>query len=224
MYPYLYFKIVLISCLFWLYVFLKKKGQRRELLLMGLVFAVLGPIQEWWYTKDYWHPNYIGHWPWIEDIIFGFTVGGLASVLYESLFSRKVKEIKSYTGHPALFASIVLVSTFGIGLLAPFVNSIYAAIITFVICWWIILLVRPDLLISSLYSALLLTILMFVGYEVIFYFYPGLVQSWWDLKNISGILVLKIPLEEYMWFWTMGLLAGPLYEFLRGLGFKKING
>ena len=221
MYQYLYLKACLVAAVFWLIIFLLKKGQRKELILMGIILGIAGPIQELWYTRDYWHPAYIWHWPWIESILFGFFIGGVISVVYEIVFSSRIKEARIEKPHPLVFTSAILIGVIGIGLFVPFMNSIYAAMSAFITSWFIIVLARRDLLSSSLYSASLAVILAFFSYKIILLRYPGLIRAWWDLDNISGLLINGIPLEEYLWFFTAGLVLGPAYELLRGIRFVK---
>lgn len=221
MYEGLYLKAMLVALLLWSVVFLFAKNQRKEMITIGLFGAIAGPIQELWYTKDYWQPAYIGPWPWIEDILFGFVVLGSASIFYEKIFSFRLREVKSEPPHPFVFSALLLITGFGMGLFVQFVNSIYAAMISFLLSWAIILFLRSDLLVSSLWSAITVMGIMFIAYQIVFLFAPDLVQVWWKLENISGILMLRIPLEEYLWFFTMGLVFGPLYEFWKGIRFMS---
>jgi membrane protease YdiL (CAAX protease family) len=51
--------------------------------------------------------------------------------------------------------------------------------------------------------------------------FRGIIQNWWNIKNLSGILIFGIPIEELMWVFSWGFVAGPTYEFITGLRFKK---
>lgn len=220
MYPGLYLKLDFIFLAIWLTIYMLKTSQRREMLLMSVILAVAGPIQELWYTKDYWHPNYIASWPWAEDIIFGFAAAGIATVIYEAVFSRHIKEAKKSKPHPLAFIAVALIATMGMSVFTPYMNSIYAAMLAFIIAWGIIIFLRRDLMLSSIVSGLLMVVLSYVGYSLILYFRPDLIQAWWYLGNISGLLIKGIPLEEFLWFFTLGLAFGPAYELLKGISFK----
>lgn len=113
----------------------------------------------------------------------------------------------------------------GVGFLAfiPLVNSIYAVAITSLVTWVLILLIRKDLFLPSIGTAVLSTLLAFLAYKIVIQSHPGIVKAWWDLGNISGVLVSGIPLEEYLWFFTTGLVSGPMFELWRGIGFVKIK-
>lgn len=219
MYEFVYFKLMLIAFVPWLILFLLNKAQRKEMLVVGGLSAIAVPIQELWYTKDYWHPTYVGQWPWIEDMLFGFAVVGVAVVIYEIVLASWFREEEVADSHPFVGISLLLVAAVGMGVFAPIVNSIYAAVLSFIIVWLVILFLRRDLFIPSLGGAVLVLVLMFIGYKITLFFYPGIIYAWWKLENISGILISGIPLEEYMWFFAMGLAFGPLYEFGRGIKF-----
>lgn len=191
------------------------------MLTAGILGGIFGPIQELWYTEDYWHPEYIGPWPWIEDIIFGFAIAGIAAAIYEIVLARWVREQYAEKPHPLLTASLFLIAGFGSGIFFPIMNSIYSAMAAFIIVWLVIMALRRDLFFPALASGTFLMLLAFIGYQLVFVRSPGVVQSWWDLDRISGVLLLGIPLEEYLWFFFMGLALGPLYEFFRGIRFTK---
>ncbi|MBI2639412.1 MAG: hypothetical protein HYW90_00770 [Candidatus Sungbacteria bacterium] len=221
MYEFLYLKIGLLMLVCWIILFFLKPAQRKEMMITSLLGGIAGPIQELWYTKDYWSPSYFGNWPWIEDILFGFSVFGVTAIFYEVFIGSRIKEVADKDQHPLVFLSLTLIGTIGMGLFVPVVNSIYAAIISFIIVWAIIITFRKDLFIPSLASAVLITVFAFLGYKVVLAANPGIIEAWWMLKNISGILISGIPLEEYLWFFTEGLAFGTLYEFWQGIEFKK---
>ncbi len=75
---YVYFIGAAIVLVFWLVVFLFRKDLRKEMLLMGGLFAFLGPISEYFFFQDYWQPILMFSFKIfnitiaIEDVIFGF--------------------------------------------------------------------------------------------------------------------------------------------------------
>lgn len=223
MYEYVYLKITLVGVVIWLILFLLAQKQREEMVWLGIIGAIAGPIQEIWYNQDYWHPRYFGQWPWLEDILFGFVAFSIASAVYEMVFRYRLREAKNEKTHSIVFFALSLGAIAGMGLFLPFMNSIYAAMISFGIVWLVTVSIRHDLLWPSLLSSALAVFFMFLGYKVVLYIWPGLIQAWWNLNNVSGVLLSGIPLEEYAWFLSMGLAIGPLYELWRGIEFKRIK-
>jgi len=56
-------------------------------------------------------------------------------------------------------------------------------------------------------------VIAFIGYKFLLIIYPNLIKDWWRLKNISGIFLFGVPVEEIVWFTLYGLLFGPIYDF-----------
>lgn len=82
---------------------------------------------------------------------------------------------------------------------------------------------RNDLFWDSLISGLLLGLFALVSYLIFLALFPQAIQKWWLLHNISGVLVWGIPIEEIMWAFGWGMVAGPVYEFFRGLRFQNMT-
>src|SRR3989338_5460990 len=70
-------------------IFYLRKDLRREMLVAGLLLGILSLITEYWYLKDYWHPENGVRWRIsLGDFFYGFFFGGIASVVYEALFKK----------------------------------------------------------------------------------------------------------------------------------------
>jgi hypothetical protein len=94
MYDHLYITFAFIWLSVFLVLFLLKREHRAEMIAMGMFGAIAAPIQEvLWYSKDYWHPRELGFELLMADFIFGFSVLGIASVLYEILLNKAGREI-----------------------------------------------------------------------------------------------------------------------------------
>lgn len=100
-------------------------------------------------------------------------------------------------------------------------NSMYVSIVAFFIIGILILIIRRDLLKEALFSGLLVSMVLFLFYFIWGQIFPGVIQEWWILKNISGVIIFGTPLEELMWGFSWGFAAGPAYTFINGLRFKK---
>ena len=103
------------------------------------------------------------------------------------------------------------------------VNSIYASAIAFVVVAGIIWFQRPDLIQASLIGMLAWILLTAVGYHIILLFWPTIFAEWWLWSNISGITILQIPIEEFIWFSTWGLVGSVVYEWKHDFRFERIS-
>jgi hypothetical protein len=92
-------------------------------------------------------------------------------------------------------------------------NSLYACYCAFVLVCAFIFFKKPNLVKVSLVSGAVTFFIAALGYQALLRVYPNLITDWWMLENISGILFIGIPLEEYIWFFLYGAVCGPLYDF-----------
>lgn len=209
----------------WLFLFVYRKDLRKEILIISLIAGIAGPISELWYLKDYWRPEIFTGWPvGIEDFIFGFCIGGISAVIYEEIFGKHFSNRANRKHHWSWFV-VPVIALFTIIFNALFfifkINSIYVSIISFLLIALVIIYFRKDLFWDSLMSGLLTGLLMFLSYLVFLTIFPLAIHKWWMLQNISGVLILGIPLEELLWAFSWGLVGGPVYEFFRGLKFRN---
>lgn len=210
----------------WLFIFWKAKHLRKPMLIMSLITAAFGPISEIWYFADYWKPAIALPLPvgGVEDLLFGFSIGGIGAFAYESLFVRGIckcqeKKLKHEWFLLVFFTvvgvSMIILNNF-LGL-----NSIFASSIGMIIVAAIMLFVRPDLIPNALGSAVLVALTMFVIYYLGQEVFPG-GHAWmlriWKLSGTpEGIIIFKhIPWTEMLWGLSWGLVWGPMYEFLVG--------
>lgn len=209
----------------WLLLFLHRKDLRQELLLVSIVIGIIGPISELWYLQDYWRPETFNGWTiGVEDFLFGFFIGGIGSVIYEELFGKHFTKRLDRTHHWRWFL-IPIVILFLLGLNIPFlyfdINSIYASIIALLVTAAVMMYFRTDLWGDLFMSGVLVGLIMSVNYLIFLKIFPEAIHRWWELENISGILVMGIPLEELLWAFSWGMVGGPIYEFFTGRKFSR---
>lgn len=209
----------------WALFFWKRPDLRHKMLVFGFLGALAGPLSEVWYLKDYWHPLTITGTPiGIEDVLFGFFAGGIGSVLYEELFAKHFAKRHKRSHHWIFFVfPLAVISLYWFNHFFPglAINSIYASAIAFGITTLIILYKRKDLFIDAVLSGVMAGAIFFFGYLFLLTVFPQIFEKMWLLKNISGITFGKIPMEELLWAFTYGLMAGPIYECYAGLTFRK---
>jgi len=220
-----FFADMIIGFPLWALLFKLRKDLRHKMLVFGLAGAIAGPISELYYLKDYWHPLTItGSSIGIEDVLFGFFAGGVGSVLYEELFGKHFAKRHKKREHWIFFIfPLAVMALIAYNRLFPEmrINSIYASAVAFVVTTAVVLYQRKDLFIDAVMSGVLAGAIFFFGYLLLLAVFPEIFQRMWLLRNISGITFSKIPMEELLWAFTYGLMAGPLYECYAGLVFRK---
>lgn len=208
----------------WLALFWARPQNRREMLLVSLATLPLG-LTELLFVPRYWQPptlfDLARRTGWdLESLLFSFSVGGVASVLYEALtgsIHRHVntasKHLTRHWIHPYALASPVIVFV----LLEIFVsfNPIYSAILALVVGAIVTALCRPDLIRSMIISSFLfLTLYALVFFLSFVLFTPSYVAAVWNLPALIGILLLGIPIEELGFAAALGAIWSGVYEHI----------
>lgn len=212
-----------------IYTLLRNKESRKEMLMVSLWTSLLG-LTEPLFVPEYWNPPSLfdlAHRTGfdIESLIFSFGIGGIAIVLYNMIFKKRDVSI-SAEGHRSsqhrfhlwalASAPVVLVVLLLTTNLNPLHSSIIAMIIGGLATWYC----RPDLKKKMIVSAFIFLVLYFFYFLTLIVAYPGYVEQVWNLKAISGILILGIPLEELLFALSFGFIWSSMYEHI---AWKKLK-
>ncbi len=211
----------------WGVVYLALKGGsggRKKMLVVSLFTALLG-LTEPLFVPEYWSPPSLFDLALrfgfdIESLIFAFAVGGIVVAIYEVMVRGRIKPMTDversdprHRFHLLTLATGPLLFVFL--LTATDLNPIYSAIISmgagFFATWYC----RPDLLRQMFLGGVLFTLVYFLSFVALLYVYPNYVEEVWNLKALSGILLVGIPIEEYMWAFTFGLYWSSVYEHFK---------
>lgn len=214
----------------WLFLFFYRRDCRREMLWASVCIGALTVLFAPPFLKDYWRPEYL-HMTWapgwplggVEDFLYGFFVGGITNVIYEAAFGKHLARRRDRRHDWMLFLVpffIIFLSIFTTPYYLP-INSLYATVIGALLLSGLMIYFRPDLLIDAVISGILFGALTMLGFIIFLFFFPGIIGQWWQLQNLSGILIQGIPFEELLFAFAFGAVAGPFYEFFMGLHFKK---
>ena len=223
---------VFFFAIIWGVFFLARPDLRKQSVIIGLFVAFLTPLVGWWYLNDYWSPVFtweVRFWELrsgIDEILLGFFLGAVGSIGYEVLFRKSPEGApQSRKSFSFAFPIVAFSMLYGVGAgLAVFtgINSIYASLISFALAIAGLSFLRKDLVWGGFMSGIVSSLTLFLSYvlwlEVIF---PGTIKEWWYLGNISGVLILGVPIEEILWGFAWGWVAGMLYEVWKGLEFVK---
>ena len=193
------------------------------MITVSIFTGLCGPVSELLYLSDYWKPQLFNGWAiGIEDFLFGFFIGGIASVIYEVLFRKHFRTIKKR--RPKSFVTLLVFALFVFVTSILFIsglNSIYSTSIAMILIGVLVSVLRKDLFIDSVMSGLLMGLTLFILYFIFLNLYPEAISRWWLIHNISGLFVWKVPVEELLWAFGLGVMVGPLYEFFAGNVIKK---
>jgi len=219
-YTYSYLIADLALMLVWFAFFCIRADLRREMLIMSGLFGVAGLFVQPLYMTDWWQPLTItGTAIGIEDFIFGVAIGGISAVAYEVVYKkrfrrRKIAQTESVIDTYVFVGSVLLCAALFFGLfhfveLSSFISSIISLSVSILIMWSR----RPDLIINSLASGILLVFFGFLWFWVPELITPGWVEKYWLHENLLGVMIMTAPLEDFIWGLFAGMFIGPLYEF-----------
>lgn len=192
---------------------------------MSFGTAIAGLVLEYLvWTVDWWRPLTItGTKIGIEDVILGITNGGLGAVLYEIVFGKRTRALRKNSIVKRLFkkrqwllwtpllASVIVGSTI-FWILGW--HSFWATILSYLIGAGLMVLLRRDLLPGAVFGGLSMVLVTVPVYKLLVFFFPGVIEQFWLLDNLSGFLVWGIPIEDLGFYFAAGAFLAPFYEFL----------
>ena len=213
----------LFGLVIWFLVFMFNRNLRKEMLWASILTAPFG-LTEPLFVPEYWNPPSLFNLAErtgfdIESLIFSFAVGGLAAVLYETIFRIKHIKISGHERHSKRhrFHILALASpfiVFTVLALSTNWNHIYCVIAAMFSGSIAALLCRPDLKKKIWVGGLLFLGLYFIYFVTLELAFPGYVAQVWNFSAISGILILSIPLEELLFAFSLGMLWSSFYEHI----------
>jgi len=184
---------------------------------MSMFGFVMGmPFIQNMYIADWWQPNFIFDFPIkIEDLLFGFGTVGVISSLYSILksknrtpsktsFSAKYKVIAVFCGFTTLFACFYILN----------LHSLWASVIGISVGIIFVVLKKPGFLKYAILNGILISVFFLPIYLLAIYINPQFISNEWFLNQLSGITLLTIPIEEFIWYFFTGLGISGLQEML----------
>lgn len=207
----------------WFGLYLTIPSMRKQMLRVSLWTAPLG-LTEPLFVPEYWNPPSLFDLAQrtgfdLESLIFCFAVGGIGTVLYEALvpvrhvpMSHEERSDPRHRLHMLALTSPVIV--FIPLLLGTSWNPIYSGSLAMFVGAIASLFCRPDLKAKIWIGGGVFLLLYFVFFQLLDLSFPGYVERVWTLTAISGLLVWSIPVEEYLFAITFGMMWSSLYEHL----------
>lgn len=223
-----YFAITIPFVVVWSALWLYAPHLRREQVRMSIAFAVIGVCAEnFFYYKDYWRPlsvfpvDVAGFAVFPEALLFGATFGGIAAVIYRSMFRihEQSRDSDQSLHRVCIAGGIFLVVSYALFFFG--VNSIYAHACAAIVLAVYIAICRPDLRRMSLASGALMFIIMFTCYSVVLSFVANMEQflatAWLLHGTLLDIRISGIPVSELLWSFSAGASVGVIRAYVKGI-------
>lgn len=214
-YEYAYLIFSLSAGIPWAIIFIWRKDLRREMLLMGAYAGSVSLMSAYfWHTHDWWLPETItGTRVGIEDVLLGFFGGGIAAVLYETIFFKRHTRASHVQHGKVLYLFLIAIAVITVLFTVFQITSFIAYTVAMVLTGTIILLLRPDLWKSALITGTLFMLISMPAYYFMMFLFPGWVDKTYLFDYLSGITITGIPIEDLVFNFLMGFIVGPYYEY-----------
>jgi hypothetical protein len=195
--------------------------QHRVTMWWASVFMAPFGLTEPIFVPEYWNPPSLFELAQrtgfdIESFIFSFAIGGIAMVLYNIILHKRTvllslteRQQGRHSWHR--WALAVPFASFPMLYLLPW-NPIYAGITAMVLGGIAAMLCRPDLTSNTLLGGALFLALYTIFLLGLKWSAPGYIEQVWNLKDLSGIVIYGLPLEELLFGFAFGLVWTGIYE------------
>jgi len=221
-YHYIWFLWSSAFLLPWTTLYVARPDLRREMLQVSLWTSLFG-FTEPLFVPEYWNPPSLFELARrtgfdIESLIFCFAIGGIGMVLYNAItgkssmpVSTAYRRLPLHRHHQLAIATPFIV--FPVFYLLPW-NPIYPAIVAMAAGAIANILCRPDLKQKTWIGGMLFLILYTIYIGGLELFVPGYIAEVWNMGNLSGVMILRIPVEEILFAFTFGMYWAGVYEHL----------
>lgn len=209
----------------WLACYLIGKRYRPQIIWGTVVTAPLA-LTSFLFVPQYWTPPSLFDLDahirvGIEDFLWAGAVGGIASVvgeiaLKERLAAGRKEHRKKHYAPFLLMLAVFLILHF----MYP-AKNIYSTAIAFAACALVVAFLRSDLIPTMLIGAAVFTLLYFLLFVYFLWLYPDFIERYYNLQNISGIRLYRVPIEELMFASTGGAVWSVAYEYVQGYRFAS---
>jgi len=224
---YTYLIAMLPLFVLWVRLYLWRKDLRKEMIAISLLLGFLSVVTSYyWWTLDWWRPMTImGTKVNIEDFLLGFGSGGVMAVIYEVVSRRRYSKQRARShGLYGFFLLVLLLGSitswlfYGVGLTSFFAISSALLIVAMVMYF-----IRRDLMVNGMVTGFCTVLLSLLCYATAVFVFPDFIDATYKFNTLSGLRILGVPLEEFIFWFLAGLVFGPFYEFWKGLRLRKIR-
>ncbi len=220
-YAYLILSVAL--SLVWVALYILRRDLHASMLRVSACTGLLA-ITEPAFVPSYWNPFTIFNLARrtgfdLESVLFSFAIGGIVFAAYELVFHVRPDETIAAERHHErhrqhTLAVLLPFLLFGILIFTTRLNPIYSSAIALLAGFAATLYCRRDLWLKMIVSGGIFFAIYFVSFAVFNLVFPGYVDAVWNLKAITGVRFMGVPLEEMMFGFAFGLYWSSVYEHL----------
>jgi hypothetical protein len=224
-YAYLILSVALFFV--WIALYILRHDLHASMWRVSACTALLA-ITEPAFVPHYWNPFTVFNLARrtgfdLESVLFSFAIGGIVFAGYELVFHVRPDETIAAERHHErhrqhTLAVLLPFLLFGVLIFTTRLNPIYSSAIALLAGFAATLYCRRDLWLKMIVSGGIFFAIYFVFFAIFNLVFPGYVDAVWNLKAISGVRFMGVPLEEMMFGFTFGLYWSSVYEHLTWQG------
>jgi|SRR3989344_2485510 len=216
---YAYLLLGILFLLGWLFLYVRRRDERGELLALSVPLAVMGIAADSLYIKDWWNPITIIGTPPVsgEALIASLGIIGVGAVLPEYILRLRDTSpgrIFSRRELLVLFATLFTMALLFFGsFFLLHANSLIATILALIIPTVFMWGSRRDLIKVAFLNGIFLVLFAVLVYSVLNYLIPSWIDSFYMFKNTPRFLLAGVPVDDVVFYFCAGLFFGTFYEW-----------
>ena len=203
----------------WAFIYFLNPELRKKILWSSLIALPFG-LGELYYIPNYWTPQTLFDLGMkysidLESFALMFFLGGIAAFTYESIFKKKrvIKQklcgtiCKCYIPFTSTLIAFIVLSKLLINW-----NIIYPTSFALLIGGIVAMLMYPGLRKHIIVGGIIFALLYLISLAIVDFIFPGWIANAWNMSILSGITILKVPIEEIFFGFSFGTLWVALFE------------
>ncbi|MDD5589954.1 MAG: lycopene cyclase domain-containing protein [Candidatus Portnoybacteria bacterium] len=207
----------LILSLPWIFIYMKRKDLRTEMIWASLAGLPFGFV-DYFLVPYYWNPESLfdlikKYGIGIESFVFFFFMAGIASVIYDFLFGKKTGKLKK--GNFRMLPVLVALSCFLILMIGHPDRAVYALMAAVAFGAALTIYLRRDLAVQAISSSFIFALLYFFTFFIVIKLFPEMISNFYNLESTWGIFLAGVPLEEIGLAFMLGAFWSGSYETIK---------
>ena len=201
----------------WLLFWIFNSRLRKRMLLYSVLLMPTG-IAQAMFVPEYWDPSSVFNLTTrigfdIESLVFSFAIGGISIALFELFPFKRFNQLERTPEDQRLIisASGVSVIIYIVAELLNF-NPIYSLLAALYSGSFFLMTLKPTMIREVIKSGLVFLCFYTIGFMMLNLLFPDFISKTWNFSNLSNILILGIPAEEFAYAFGFAMMWYMLYR------------
>ena len=207
----------LLLLLTWLLFWIFNSRMRKRMVLASVLLMPTG-ISQGHFVPEYWNPPSIFKLSEsigfdLESLLFSFSIGGISIALFELFSSKRVNQLRRNRNDQVLIiiaacTSVVFCTVYDfLGF-----NPIYSLLAALYSGSVFLMMARPVIIPEAIKHSLVFLFFYTIVFLMLNIIFPDFVSETWNLSNISNILIMGIPIEEFAYAFGFAMMWSMVYR------------